>query len=79
MLRSHFDRVMLMLDGDPAGQQGTATILNLLAPLMPVDAVALQEGEQPNQLTARELQRLVQQSRAEASDECTVVLPEENG
>jgi hypothetical protein len=53
--------------------------MNLLAPLMPVDAVALQEGEQPDQLTAREIQRLVQQSRAEASDECTVVLPEENG
>jgi hypothetical protein len=53
--------------------------MNLLAPQMPVDAASLQEREQPDQLTAREIQRLVQQAHAEAGDECTVALPEENG
>jgi 5S rRNA maturation endonuclease (ribonuclease M5) len=79
LLRSHFDRIILMLDGDAAGQQGTATIMNLLAPQMPVDVVSLQEREQPDQRTAREIQRVVQQSQAEAGDEHTVTLPKENG
>jgi DNA primase len=76
---SHFDRIMLMLDGDAAGQQGTATIRNLLAPQMPVAVVSLQEREQPDQLVAREIQRLVQQSQAQGGDERTVATPEENG
>jgi hypothetical protein len=31
-----------MLDGDPAGQQRPATIINLLAPQIPITAVSLQ-------------------------------------
>jgi DNA primase len=63
LLTSHFDRIMLMLDGDAAGQQGTAAIRNLLVPQVSVAVVSLQEREQPDQLMAREMQRLVQQSQ----------------
>ncbi len=59
---------MLMLDGDAAGQQRTAAIRTLLAPRMAVAVISLQEREQPDQLMARETQRLVQQSQAEAGD-----------
>jgi DNA primase len=79
LLTSRFDRIMLMLDGDAAGQQGTAAIRNLLAPQMPVGVVSLQEREQPDQLMARQIQRLVQQSQAQAGDERTVATPQENG
>ena len=42
MLTSHVARVMLMLDGDAAGQQGTAAIRSLLAPQIPVAVMSLQ-------------------------------------
>ena len=47
-----------MLDGDAAGQQGTAAIRSLLAPQIPVAVMSLQEREQPDRLMAREIQRL---------------------
>jgi DNA primase len=79
LLTSHFDRIMLILDGDAAGQQGTAAIMNLLARQMPVAVVPLQEREQPDQLMAQEIQRLIQQSQAEAGDKRTMASSEENG
>ena len=78
LLTSHFG-LLVMLDGGAAGQQGTAAITDLLARHMPFAVVSLQEREQPDQLMAREIQRLVQQSQAEARDERTVASPEENG
>jgi hypothetical protein len=47
VLTSHFDRIMLMLDGDAAGQQGTVAIMNLLARQMPVAVVQLRGVNNP--------------------------------
>lgn len=60
LLVSHAEQALLMLDGDAAGQQGTDAILRLLASRIPVVAIALQHGQQPDQLTAAEIHDAVQ-------------------
>ena len=39
-----------MLDGDDAGQQGTAAAANVLRARMPVAIIPLEPGTQPDQL-----------------------------
>lgn len=50
LLCTHFDRVLLMLDGDEAGRQGTASITNVLAARIPVTAITLPENAQPRSI-----------------------------
>jgi 5S rRNA maturation endonuclease (ribonuclease M5) len=52
LLVSHFDRVVLMLDGDEAGRQGAMTIAQTLGVHMSVSAISLEDGRQPDQLSA---------------------------
>lgn len=59
-LVSHaFDRVLLMLDGDEAGRQGTAMITRALATRTPVSVITLGEGAQPDQLAPEQVHRLI--------------------
>jgi DNA primase len=59
LLCTHFDRVLLMLDGDAAGRQGTAASANLLLTRIAVAIIALEHGTQPDQLGSTEIMRLV--------------------
>ena len=61
LLCAHFDRTLLMLDGDAAGRQGTGAIMQSLAAHLPVAVISLPDAVQPDQLTAREIQRLLPQ------------------
>ena len=56
LLSAHFDQVVIMLDGDEAGRQGTATIAGTLAARMPVNIIRLRDGIQPDQLVPAEIQ-----------------------
>jgi DNA primase len=60
LLVSHFDEVKLMLDGDAAGRQGAAAIMGALATRLPVAGIPLRDDVQPDQLTSREIQHLLQ-------------------
>jgi DNA primase len=59
LLRRHFERILLMLDGDKAGRLGQATIAPRVASRMPVVAISLGEGKRPDQLPAEAIQHLV--------------------
>jgi len=55
LLASHFDRVLLMLDGDEAGRHGAMSIAQALGPRMSVSVTSLEDGRQPDQLTPSEI------------------------
>lgn len=59
LLTRHFDRVVLLLDGDEAGRQGAMSIAQTLGVHMSVSAISLEDGRQPDQLTAGEIQHLL--------------------
>jgi hypothetical protein len=67
LLVSHFDRAILLLDGDEAGQHGTAMIGGALATRMPVHTIGLKEGMQPDGLAPGVIQRLVRSYVDESS------------
>lgn len=56
LLTTHFDRVLLMLDGDEAGREGAAAVASTLAGRIAVIPILLDEGTQPDQLAAEALQ-----------------------
>jgi DNA primase len=59
LLAAHFDPVLVMLDGDEAGRQGTAAITPLLGPRMPFDVIPLDDGAQGDQLGSEQLRSLI--------------------
>ena len=59
LIERHFGRVVLMLDGDPAGQHGTAAIAGKLASKLEVSIVDLPPGKQPDQMASTEIRALV--------------------
>jgi DNA primase len=59
LLARHFRRVLLMLDGDPAGQQAAAAINRSLTERVPVTVITLPDGTQPDHLTSPAIQHLV--------------------
>jgi DNA primase len=59
LLCRHFTRAVLMLDGDAAGRQGTAAMMQSLAGRLPLTVITLQADMQPDQLASDDLQRLV--------------------
>jgi hypothetical protein len=61
LLTSRFDRVIVMLDGDDAGRQGSRVIETVLTARMPVTMIALGDAMQPDQLTSGEIQRLLRE------------------
>jgi DNA primase len=69
LLSMHFDRVVLMLDGDEAGRQGARNIAHTLGTRMSVSALSLDDGRQPDELTPRELQQLLAASAVATLDQ----------
>jgi len=59
LLTTHFDRVLLMLDGDDAGRHGAAAIASTLAERIEVISIPLDEGTQPDQLAPAAIQHLL--------------------
>jgi DNA primase len=59
LLSTHFDRVLLMLDGDDAGRHGAAAVTSALAGRIEVVPILLDEGTQPDQLPAVAVRRLL--------------------
>lgn len=59
LLRERFGKVVLMLDGDPAGQQGCRFIANRIGGQCAVEIVNLAVGQQPDQLTTPEIRRIL--------------------
>jgi 5S rRNA maturation endonuclease (ribonuclease M5) len=59
LLTTHFDRVLLMLDGDEAGRHGAAAITTTLAERIEVIPILLDEQTQPDQLAPVVIERLV--------------------
>jgi DNA primase len=57
LLVKRYRNVTLMLDGDPAGQQGSRLIAERLRHQCAVEVVNLAPGQQPDQLTATEIHR----------------------
>ena len=56
---THFDRIVLMLDGDDAGRQGGVSVGQMLGERMSVSTIALDDSCQPDQLTSRAIHQLV--------------------
>jgi DNA primase len=59
LLTTHFDRVLLMPDGDAAGRHGAAEMTSALAGRSDVVPILLDDGTQPDQLPPAAIQRLV--------------------
>ena len=59
LLTSHFDRVVVMLDGDDAGRLGAMNIAQTLGARMSVSAISLGDGRQPDHLPSREIQGIM--------------------
>lgn len=59
LLQQHFARAVLMLDGDDAGQRGTANIRSRLDGKMNVSVITLQPGQQPDQLPSKDVNQLL--------------------
>ena len=51
--------VVILFDGDDAGRRGTQAAIEKLAPLAFVRSVALEDGQQPTDLSAENIQRLL--------------------
>jgi hypothetical protein len=61
LLTGSFDRVVLMLDGDEAGQHGALSVAQALVGRMSVSVISLEDGRQPDQLTPAETRRLLRE------------------
>ena len=59
LLTEHFERVVLLFDGDDAGRSATEDCLERLSRRVFVKAVDLEEGKQPDDLTAEDLRKLI--------------------
>ena len=59
LLVKHADMVLLMLDGDEAGRQGTDECLRRLARQVWVKVAYVPDGKQPDQMTSEELKGLL--------------------
>ncbi len=57
--QNYFRRAVLMLDRDEAGQRAAKAIRERLAYVLEVDVIALEQGQQPDQLDWRELHGLL--------------------
>ena len=59
LLVAHAEMVLLMLDGDEAGQKGTDEILLRLGRKVWTKTVTILDGKQPDQLSTKELKELL--------------------
>jgi DNA primase len=68
LLKKQFGRVILMLDGDEAGRQASVRIAGQLRANCVVEIVELVDNQQPDQLTAEEIQKHLRERMAPPSD-----------
>ena len=66
-LLERFRRVVLMLDGDPAGQRATREISARLRPLCSVAGIPLEAQAQPDQLSSEAIRCLLQPAFSQAA------------
>jgi DNA primase len=59
LILQHFDRIIVMLDGDEAGRAGTTAAVAVLSPFLAVDTVTLASGAQPDELAPEEIRRIL--------------------
>jgi hypothetical protein len=59
LLGEHFDEVVLLLDGDPAGLRGSDDIAARLSGVMKICRCQVPSGRQPDELTADDLRGLI--------------------
>ena len=59
LLVENFDSVILLLDGDEAGRTATSELALRLVRKVFVRVVDVPEGKQPDQLSSKELQKLL--------------------
>jgi len=60
MLLGRFERVILLLDGDTTGRDGSRTIAARLSSRCPIVTVQLPDGTQPDQLSTTAIQNLLE-------------------
>lgn len=58
-LRYHFERIVLMLDGDAAGRAASEVIANRLSGWRSVQVVRVPDGSQPDQLSCSNMRQLL--------------------
>jgi DNA primase len=63
VLTERFERVVLMLDGDPAGRAASRAISTRLSGKCPAVVINVPEGAQPDQLSATAIQDIILQAR----------------
>ena len=61
-LLERFRHIILMLDGDPTGRKASIVIAQQLRPHCHVRVVLLPDGVQPDQLTAEDIESVLQPS-----------------
>jgi len=59
LVGTYFDHVVLMLDGDEAGNAGTIAAATVLSPIVAVETVELARGAQPDQLASEEISQVL--------------------
>lgn len=65
LLLDRFRHVVLMLDADPAGQQGSRVIATRLATRCKIEIIHLESGQQPDQLSSAEIHRALSTATAD--------------
>lgn len=78
-LRQHFHEVVLLLDGDAAGRAASRAIAARLSGMSSVSVVYLPDNTQPDQLSPRSIQHLLDESLSAgkplSSEQGTIVFP----
>jgi DNA primase len=59
LIGMYFDHVVLMLDGDEAGNAGTIAAVTVLSPIVAVETIRLASGAQPDQLASEEISQVL--------------------
>jgi len=59
LLKQHFERILVMLDDDTAGQQGATAVAEALTPAMTVAMLSTGGGHQPDELEPQDIRHLV--------------------
>ena len=59
LLLAHFKKIVLLLDGDPAGWQGSLSISERLRNRCTIEVVRLTSGNQPDKMSSAEIQELL--------------------
>jgi DNA primase len=69
-LLQHFDRIVLMLDGDAAGRNASRTIAARLSGRCSLEVVHVPDGAQPDQLSPAAVRRLVENLATSGGEKC---------